>query len=94
MQVLGIDRDLDLIAKDDIQGHDLQDARLAPRRAKPAATVKPAGKAQPLTASSTSDARSAVTKDANWVTDSDFVSGNALVSLIVAPKLRKRGQRQ
>jgi transcriptional regulator with XRE-family HTH domain len=97
MQVLGIDRDLDLIAKDDIQGRDLQDARLPHRRAKPVVTAKPAGTAQQPTASSASGTRldpGVIAKDTDWVADSDFVSGNALVSLIVAPKPGKRGQTQ
>jgi len=35
-----------------------------------------------------------IAKDTDRVADSDFVSGNALVSLIAAPKPSKRGQRQ
>lgn len=97
MQVLGIEQDLDLIAKDDPQGRVLQDARLPRRISVPvSAKPQPAGSFKPARTPAVSDPHSKSDlsdSDDDWIAGSDFVNANTLVELITpprAPSPRKR----
>ncbi len=97
MQVLGIEQDLDLIAKDDLQGRELQDARLPRRISAPvSAKPKPASPLKPVRTPATSNPHSKSVlndSDEDWIVGSDFVNANTLVELItppLAPSPRKR----
>jgi transcriptional regulator with XRE-family HTH domain len=92
MQVLGIERDLDLVAKDDTQGRELQDARL-PRRTATTGLVEASALAgaKPALRKKTGAPQQKQTE--TWFEDSGFVSANTLAELITpppAPSSRKR----
>jgi hypothetical protein len=92
MQVLGIERDLDLIAKDDTQGRELQDARL-PRRAATKGLVEASALSGAKPALQKKSGAPQQTQTETWIEDSGFVSANTLAELITpppAPSSRKR----
>ena len=88
MQVLGIEKDLDLLAMADPLGRELQDARLTPVR-KATAPIWPELPSEP-----TSPERPAPVGDAerDWIEQGGFTSSEMLAGLIdpVAPLSKKR----
>jgi transcriptional regulator with XRE-family HTH domain len=87
MHVLGIDEDLDLLAKDDPLGRKLQDAALVRKSVrKPRATSRTTGQTPPH--KTEPERNSLVTPEpesAEWISGSDFVSARDLASLITNP---------
>jgi transcriptional regulator with XRE-family HTH domain len=92
MQVLGLDSDLDLLAKEDRVGHELRDAAL-PYNAGRARAPRPS----PSTFDQVprSDSSSAVVEDTtDWAADSGFVSADDLASLLVPDKPAKQRKKR
>jgi transcriptional regulator with XRE-family HTH domain len=99
MQVLGIEHDLDLLAAEDSLGRKLQDAALLPR----SRVLNPAIRFDDVLAGSVSDPAPARDNDQrnvpapateHWLEDSDFVSADALASLLKPPVGKKRGKQK
>lgn len=83
MQVLGIESDINLLAKADPVGRELQDANLSPRRKTartlPTPLLEPPGNREFTSLIKPSkDVR-------DWIKQSDFASGAALAELIAPP---------
>ncbi|MFL9863087.1 helix-turn-helix transcriptional regulator [Paraburkholderia fungorum] len=89
MQVLGAEKDLDLLLKDDPLGRNLQDAAL-PRRSRATAHVAP-GAPKRRAIPSAPAARAEPTATSDWTADDTFVSADSLASLIKIPKPDKKG---
>ncbi|CAB3758932.1 helix-turn-helix domain-containing protein [Paraburkholderia humisilvae] len=95
MQVLGLDSDLDLLAKEDRVGHELRDAALLPYKAGSARSARPSrptpGGTLRETVAPRSDAPPPADEDAaDWAAGSGFVSADELASLLAPDKPAKR----
>ncbi len=80
MQVLGIESDLDLLAKADPVGRELQDSKLTARRTKTQAATPP---------TSLPTARKKVVAG-TWSAKDDFASAESLSALIVAEPVGRK----
>ena len=108
MQVLGIERDLDLLAQADSTGHALQDARLSTRsktiaHAKPSTISNPTQRTatsvgsattRPLMENASQNLRKPIQDAQDWIEKSGFASSQALGTLIdaVAPSSKAKGR--
>ncbi|MBI2801739.1 MAG: helix-turn-helix domain-containing protein [Gammaproteobacteria bacterium] len=103
MQVLGIEKDLDLLGAADPLGRELQDARLT-ARGKPSASVEPVKRRQTVTVADMTTRRVVQTTPGKsqprprkgagrWIEKSGFTSAQSLVDLIdpksTAPSRRR-----
>ena len=86
MQVLGIERDLDLLGKADPLGRELQDAQLPAAKATRGVRVR-----YPAPAAQRHEVREPLSSDAapDWIAKSDFASAEALVALLDLPSKKK-----
>jgi transcriptional regulator with XRE-family HTH domain len=89
MQVLGADKDLDLLLKDDPLGRNLQDAAL-PRRSRATKQIAPPAPKRRTSTSAPSE-KTEHSVASNWTADDTFVSADSLASLIKIPKPGKKG---
>jgi transcriptional regulator with XRE-family HTH domain len=90
MQVLGAERDLDLLLKDDPLGRDLQDAALA-RRTRGTEQITPAVPEHRIPSSARASKAREPIVPGDWTADDSFVSADNLASLLKPPRSNKRG---
>lgn len=81
MQVLGIEKDLNLIGKADPLGRELQDARLPARARAPHKPLTP----QAIPSTEIQQMPKPPQDARDWIKQSDFASSTALAGLIAAP---------
>jgi transcriptional regulator with XRE-family HTH domain len=98
MQVLGIEQDIDLVAKDDLQGRTLQDAQLS-RRTRVETPPVPALSNQPSIGKRAAvkaklPASTSPTPESYWIAGSEFVSADALADLIQPPSAPVRRKKR
>jgi transcriptional regulator with XRE-family HTH domain len=89
MQVLGADKDLDLLLKDDLLGRNLQDAAL-PRRSRATKQITPPAPKRQVSTSAPSE-KTEPSVASHWTADDTFVSADNLASLIKLSKSDKKG---
>ncbi len=91
MQVLGAEKDLNLLLKDDPLGRNLQDAAL-PRRSRAIKQVVPPTPKRAASPSAHAAKVEEPTVASHWTADDTFVSADSLASLIKLPGRTRRGR--
>jgi len=88
MQVLGVEKDLELVAKADPLGRELQDARLSPTNK----TMTHIGQALDAPINDVRTVPAPIENESDWIDKSGFVSSETLAKLIdpVAPLAKRK----